>query len=320
VGVSPSIPREGDREVTKRSFTTPVVLVSILAAHIIYVSAQNLTSSFPYSVELNVGQAQPGLYELIVPMELMDKARDDLADLRIHDANGREIPYAVRIGVSDKGESTTWSIPVQQPELLRHQGASASTWNIDLGGRVPCDAIVLDVSDASFSRPFQVEAIDGQRVRLVAAGELTKRADPETSVVIHFNYEEHVRKLRLTITDYSNRALSIVSIKASAATRQLLFELKQPIAQPLRMFFGNAKTTSPHYDLEKTLPAKLPTKPIRITAGPTTPNPDYKPEPLPFTERAPWLIYLVLSVATIALALILFSLARRTLRQTKPPS
>lgn len=39
-------------------------------------------------------------------------------------------------------------------------------------------------------------------------------------------------------------------------------------------------------------------------------NPDYKPEPLPLTERIPWLIYVVLAVSSLAPALILFSLER----------
>jgi hypothetical protein len=121
------------------------------------------------------------------------------------------------------------------------------------------------------------------------------------------------------ITDYSNQTLSISSIKAAAPARQLVFELKETPAQPLRLFFGNAKATAPHYDFEKELPAKLASAPARSDAGAITNNPDFKPEPLPFTERIPWLIYVVLTASSIALALILISLARTTLRTEPRP-
>ena len=111
--------------------------------------------------------------------------------------------------------------------------------------------------------------------------------------------------------------LSISSIKASAPARQVVFELKEAPAQPLRLFFGNAKASAPHYDFEKELPAKLAKALVYAGVGANTPNPDYKPEPLPFTERLPWLIYVVLAASSLALAMILISLARTTLR-TEP--
>ena len=37
---------------------------------------------------------RPGIYDLIVPLPVMDKARADLADLRLFDSANREIPYA----------------------------------------------------------------------------------------------------------------------------------------------------------------------------------------------------------------------------------
>jgi len=78
------------------------------------------------------------------------------------------------------------------------------------------------------------------------------------------------------------------------------------------------KATAPHYDFEKNLTARQTLAPVRIEVGATVNNPDYKPEPLPLTERIPWLIYVVLGASSLALAMILISLARTTLR-TEPP-
>lgn len=408
------------------------------------VFAQSSSSAWPFYVEVFTGPAGPGLYDVIVPFHVMDKSRDDLADLRLYDGNGREIPYALRVrselndsevieaniynrafignahevaidlgedhgahnaveiltngsnfrrrvviegsdsgtewrtlktgdvlfsfhaqnklvesnrvsyspsrfrylrirvlpdGLSDgndhpditdvrvimevreKGELVTWAVNVPSYQLLRNQGAPASAWSIDLGARVPVDRIALNFADRSFSRPFQLEAVDGQNVRLIATGELTRRADDDKPITITFDREEHTRNLRLLVTDYSNQTLSITSIQPSAAARQLVFELKEPANQPLRLFFGNSNVEAPHYDFEKELSTtKLSSPPARISVSGTTPNPNYTPEPLPFTERAPWLIYLVLAASSIALAWILLSLARRSLRQVKHPA
>jgi len=94
----------------------------------------------------------------------------------------------------------------------------------------------------------------------------------------------------------------------------LVFDLKETTTQPLHLFFGNPKATAPHYDFEKELPARLSREPTRSEVAAVANNPDYRPEPLPLTERIPWLVYVVLAVSSLALALILISLARTAVR------
>jgi len=422
---------------------TLILLVLTTIALSAAMAADATLVAWPFFAEATMPETSMGIYSLTVPLQVMDKSREDLADLRLYDANQHEIPYAlrirrdiderkevaasafnqsklgttsemsvdlgensgdhnevevetdgsnfrrrveiegsdtgkewrilksgdvifrfqshnstvesnrvsypvsryrflrvrvsadeltdreapsitaVRVGMSsqEKGELTTWTANVAPYQLLRNQGAPASSWTIDLGYAVPCDRLFLKVQDASFSRPFQLEAIDDpQNVRLIAAGELTRHLnEPAKPLAIVFDNEEHARKLRIVVTDYSNQTLSISSIEAAAPARQLVFELENPASQPLRLFFGNVKANAPHYDFEKDLPAKL-SSPNR--AGPVLQsqlgtilkNPDYTPEPLPLTERVPWLIYLVLAASSIALGLILISLAKTTLR------
>ena len=413
-----------------------LLLVTVAASALVFsVSAQTSLSLWPYYVEVTPERNDAGVYDLVVPLPVMDKARPDLADLRLFDSNNREIPYGIRVrrevdekreipvrlfnaglagpsasevsvdlgespgehneidietrgtnfrrqvvvegsdsgrewrtlngdavifsftsqntvaesqrvtyptsryrylrvkvsrdqltddetptvtnvkvlmAVREKGSLSTWSVYVPSYQLLRNQGAHASAWLLDLGARAPCDRLTLEISDESFSRPFQVEAVDDdQNVRLVASGDLTRHAGEEPKpLVIVFNQEENVRKLRLQITDYSNPTLNIQTIEASAPARQLVFELKEQPSQPLRLFFGNASVTAPHYDFEKEISARLVKEPIHAGLGDVVANREYKPEPLPLTERIPWLIYVVLAASSIALGFILFSLAR----------
>jgi hypothetical protein len=240
--------------------------------------------------------------------------RDGLTDDRTPQITGVTAMMAVR----EKGQLATWSVNVPSYQLLRNQGAHASAWTIDLGARAPCDRLTLEVDDNSFSRPFQVESVDdSQNVRLIASGTLTRHSGDEGKpLVIVFDQEENVRKLRLQITDHSNPTLTITSIQASAPARQLVYELKEPPSQPLRLYFGNASVPAPHYDFENELKSKLLSEPGHSAYGGVTANPQYKPEPKPLTERVPWLIYIVLAVSSIALAFVLWSLARTAMQGT----
>lgn len=424
-----------------------LVLVSCFAAalstSIIATFAQGSMSSWPFFVDVTPRAGAPGASDLIVPFQVLDKARADLADLRLYDARGQEIPYALRsrqevddkravavsvfnqattgstsemsvdlgenagehnevevntagtnfrrrvdlegsdsgrewrtlksgdlifsfeaqnktvesnrlsyptsryrylrvrvftdlltdsrapvitdmkvvMAVHQEGQLSSWSVMVPQYQLLRNQGALASAWALDLGGRVPCDRLTLEVENESFSRPFQLEDVDDpQNIRLLASGELTRRVGEHQPLVITFDHEEHARKLRLLVIDYSNQTLSLSSVTAAAPARQLIFDLKGAGSQPLRLFFGKANATAPHYDFEKEPAARLVTTSAGSEVGAAIPNPDYKPEPLPLTERIPWLIYLVLAASSTALAMILISLARTTLRTRPEPS
>jgi hypothetical protein len=425
----------------KLSLVLLLCLAAVLSTAVSAVFAQASLSSWPFFVDVTPPQGAPGPYTFVVPLEVMAKSREDLADLRLYDAHGREIPYALRIrkevdddqqvGVSvfnratigsasevsvdlgenasqhneveiqtaganfrrrvdvegsetgtewrtlktgdvifgfeaqhktvesnrisypasryrylrvrvfadewtdksppqitevkvmmairEPGELATWDVASPTYQFLRNQGAPAAAWTIDLGGSVPLDRLALEVNEETFSRPFQLEQIDDlQNIRLLASGELTRRlGEQRQPLKITFDDEVRAQKLRLLITDYSNQTLTISSIKAGAPARQLIFDLKETDGQPLRLFFGQANATAPHYDFEKELPARLAAAgapPVWSKVGSVINNPAFKPAPLPFTERVPWLIYLVLAVSSFALALILLSLARTTLR------
>lgn len=238
--------------------------------------------------------------------------RDELTDDGAPRITGVNAIMAVR----EKGELSTWSVPVPSYQLLRNQGAHASAWAIDLGGNVPCDRLILEIEGESFSRPFQVEDVDEpENAHVIATGTLTRHiGDEPKPLVILFDNEERVRKVRLQITDYSNPTLNITSIQGGAPARQLVYELKEPTSQPLRLYFGNDKVPAPNYDFEIELPSRLTSEPAHSTIGYVLGNPEYIPDPKPFTERVPWLIYLVLAASSVALFLVLLSLARTAMR------
>ena len=234
--------------------------------------------------------------------------RDELTDEEAPRITGVKAMMAHR----EQGQLASWNVPVPWYQLERNQGAHASVWTLDLGAKAPCDRLTLEIDGESFSRPFKVESIDDlEHVDLIASGTLIRHiGDGPKPLVIVFDQEERVRKIRLQVTDYSNETLKITSIQASAPARQLVFELKEPPSQPLRLYFGNESVPAPNYDFEAELSSRLTSEPAHSKMGDVLSNPQYKPEPKPLTERVPWLIYLVLGASSIALGFILLSLAR----------
>lgn len=114
------------------------------------------------------------------------------------------------------------------------------------------------------------------------------------------------------MTDNRNPPLHVSQVSYSAPARQVVFDA-QAEADAVRLYFGNLAAKSPVYDFERNLPDKLVPKPKRTTVGSRLENPNYIAKPLALTERWPWLIYVVLSVACIGLAGITFDLSRKTI-------
>ena len=100
----------------------------------------------------------------------------------------------------------------------------------------------------------------------------------------------------------------------TAPVREVIFA-REAAKGPLRLYFGNANAAAPHYDFAAHLPARLDPTPARTAAEDVTQNPDYQPAPKPLTERWPWLVYVVLSAASVVLLIILAALAHRALPQ-----
>jgi hypothetical protein len=217
----------------------------------------------------------------------------------------------VRRSVQMKGEMVSFAGNLEGRDPDRVNGRPASIWRVDLGGRIPIQRVLIIAADSVFSRPFQLEAVDNPAAPvLLASGELT-REDTGSQLAIEFA-EQFARRLRLTVTDDRNAPLSIAAITAQSAARQVVFDSAAAGSGPLRLYYGNPKAMAPRYDLAARLPAELGRGLSRLTLGPQRDNPIYRPEPKPFSERSPWLVYVVLAAASVVLAAILVNLARES--------
>lgn len=222
----------------------------------------------------------------------------------------------VRRSIEVQGEMVSFPAEREERDADRMDGRPASVWRIDLGGRVPFERLSLRIANPAFSRPFQLEIADYPAAPvLVASGELTRDAETAGQPLAIAFAERFGRHLKLTVVDDRNPPLSIRGITAMSAAREVIFEGGWASAGPVRLYYGNSKALAPRYDLGVRLQANPSGTPVRQWLGPQRANPIYRPEPKPFSERSPWLIYVVLAAASLALAAILLSLVRATRAQ-----
>jgi hypothetical protein len=216
----------------------------------------------------------------------------------------------VRRSVHLAGEMLSTLGNMEPRDADRANARPASIWRVDLGGRIPVQQVLLVVGNNAFSRPFRLEAVDDPAVPvLLASGELTRREGESGQLKVGFP-ERWARRLRLTVIDDRNPPLPIFGLTAEGAARQVVFDGASAAPGVLRLYYGSARVLAPRYDLAARLSAESGRMATRLMLGPQRDNPVYRPEPKPFSERSPWLVYVVLAAAGIVLAAILVSLAR----------
>lgn len=251
------------------------------------------------------------------------------------------------------GEYLTLSANLGQREPVRTYRGYGSAWIIDLDGEVPVEKLSFNIDSDDFVRDYEVEVLSnpdrdyqdsrGMPVRpydkgmpvnkepfredrnvpyypvggVQASGQWRRRAGAEHQPMeIRFGTELRARRLRLIVTDNRNPPLNLQSVHYIAAARQVVFERPAELAEPLRLYCGNPSALPPSYDFARNLPASLAPPPERIQLAPgVQDNPEYRPTPKPWTDRWPWVIYVVLGIASAALLGILGVLARQTIQR-----
>ena len=137
-----------------------------------------------------------------------------------------------------------------------------------------------------------------------------RRPDDEGGPMVLSFSEIQAKRLRLTVVDYRNKPLTLNGVTGLAAARQIVIERPQKSDLPLQIYFGNQNAENTNYDFARNLPESLPQVPVRATVSAAEPNPEFTPPPKPWTERFPWLIYVVLASVSVVLAAVIVNLSR----------
>ena len=230
------------------------------------------------------------------------------------------------------GENVTLpaALGERQPERGEF-GQPGSAWMIDFGDPVPVQRLTFDVADPEFQRRYQLE-IPGtededaifRTNQTIATGSWERRPGEQPRPLdINLHGEQFVRRLRLVVTDHGNPPLNVTAVRYTAPVRQVVFTPTPALALPLKLYVGQPKANRPQYDYDSLLPTILEPDPTRGTLGEVQKNPNYIPPAKPLTERWPWLVYVVLTVASLALLGILTTLGREAIsrhdQRAQPP-
>jgi hypothetical protein len=121
------------------------------------VPSRESLEAWPWRQELTVPEAGTGkLFEFTVPPGVFDRARPDLTDLRIADANGKRVPYALRVRRTELQQ-----VPVKgQRPFNRTTNAAGKYAELSLAlegeGPVAHNEIEVNTSGTNFRRAVQV--------------------------------------------------------------------------------------------------------------------------------------------------------------------
>jgi hypothetical protein len=212
-------------------------------------------------------------------------------------------------------ENVTLPAALEPREAVQAEGAPGSAWLIDFGARVLCEKLSFDVGEEEFVRPFLLQTVlpdERPSSASFARGEWRRqRGEKQGPLEISFA-EVTARRVRLVIIDHRNAPLTLKGVRYTAPARQVVFASANR-TPPLRLYFGNPDAAAPHYDFAATLPEVLEPAPHRARLEELTQNPEHQPPPQPWSERWPGLVYVVLSLASLVLLILLILLGREAI-------
>ena len=245
----------------------------------------------------------------------------------------------MRVKIADEGESPldiagatiffvketpareiSWSSAI----LNVSRDASQRTTNVevDLGTPgLPNYRLTISVPDVNFYREVTLEtsrdrenwSIIMRRAEIYAfdtpkfVGKSLTITYPETTS----------RYLRLVIHDEDSPPLTVQEVNVWGLWRRLVF-VADP-QQSYRLYYGNAKSQPPTYDIEHVFPYLLTEELPEAELSAQTTNSHFVEEKPPVSERFPWLLPTVVAVAAVLVALLLFRIFRQARKILPPP-
>jgi hypothetical protein len=208
--------------------------------------------------------------------------------------------------------------PVEAAPLFASQApdgggdGSQTQWTVDLGsGHIPVAKFLFETSQPEFYRAVRILTSSDQKEWQFAGGGEIYRYEAggktEESLAVQFYESAGPRYWRVEVLNGNDAPLSAVRLSVLMPLRFVLFHPAPNRAY--RLLYGNARASTPQYDLARTLQIPALEAISRADLGPEAVTSNYA-DPRPFTERHPNLLWIALGVAVVLLG----SAALRALR------
>lgn len=242
--------------------------------------------------------------------------RSDLGDVRIVDAQDRQVPYVLERDGAATLATLDWRVDGDP-------GARKTRYTLRLlyNGRalpIPYGQLELQMKETFYDRAARLYA----RAELEAPeqdlwrGRLT-RGGEGTPAVHRLPLDWSQRgELVLELQDDDNPPLTLQEARGLVPAPRLIFKMTP--GSGYRLLLGNAQLSSPHYDLEALRGAILDYAALPARLGPLVPNPAFRPTAVDYLRNAPPTI-LLWSALGLAMVVLLV-LTVRLLAKDEAPS
>lgn len=185
----------------------------LAALALVSVSAAALPTDWQHAQTFEV--AAPGLVKFSLPTDTLSAARPALEDLRLHDAEGNELPFFIErptpAGKTARAAKT----------FSTALNASSTVITLETGLAQPLDAVALDSPAASFIKSVRVEASnDSQNWQTVADRQPVFREQWGASQLRIAVPAAAWRWLRLTVDDKRTLPVPFTGAKVFAAAAE----------------------------------------------------------------------------------------------------
>ena len=213
-------------------------------------------------------------------------------------------------------------LPASILEVSRGEKGRTTLVEVDLGTPgLPGCRLDLQVAEVNFHRDVTLEAsTDREKWRTVqASGSIYAYDTPKfvgSDLVIGYS-EVTTRYLRLIVHDGDSPPLTIQGVEVWGLQRRLVFS-----ADPLRsykLYYGNEGVGPPSYDMERVFPYLVTEELPEARLSSQAANPDFVERQPPLTERLPWLLPVVITIAAILIGLLLLGIIRQARKVLPPP-
>ena len=213
-----------------------LTILALLSAGLAAGQAPESLAAWRYYQEIATVPAQP-LVPLELTVEALDAARQDHADLRLYDAAGGEVPYALRIR-REIHESEAF----EAQEINRGELGAAAEVTLDLGpSPAPHNELEIDTAGDGFRRRVTVEGSeDGERwLRLAGDAILFRFASQGRGVDqrrVEYPQSDY-RYLRVRVEadrQIESQAPEIRAVTVRRLTRAAGVDVRFPAGYPVR--------------------------------------------------------------------------------------
>ncbi len=208
--------------------------------------------------------------------------------------SGSRLSYTPTFEVVEVGKNTEIVADFGQPGIL-------------------ADRALITTDSKNFERPVNVYSSPDKKTWDYIGGDGIYRyktrelSGDKTSVAYGGSGARYVK---LVILNQDNQPLHVTGVLFSGYTRAVAF-LGEPQSS-YRLFYGNEKAGYASYDLEQIYRNFKADEFISGALGVEHLNSEYVPPVIPLSERAPWILGVMLGIVALLLGLVIFRVVRKT--------